>query len=393
MRVCPHRIEGRVGLHAVELDYVAVLNERQYADLRVAFAGSRDQRPMSHLGHETIRGLLVGRVVGTRKHALSLPDNAAVTDTAVRRPPAASVVGDKVVETQGLSKVYGKTITAVDRLDLNVYRGEVYGFLGPNGAGKTTTIRMLLGLIHPSSGSANVMGAAPGTPASLIKVGAIVETPAFYPYMSGRDNLRLLAMYCGVPMARVDATLDLVELTPRGRHKFSTYSLGMKQRLGIAAALLKEPDLLILDEPTNGLDPQGMADVRNLIIELGKGQRTVFISSHLLGEVELMCTRVGVIKKGKIVAEGTIDELRGAATLTVRGTPADLANTVLVKDIGAENVTSLGDGSFSLKVDARRTAEINQHLVQAGVAVTELHMDERSLEDIFMELTGTEGGL
>jgi ABC-2 type transport system ATP-binding protein len=303
------------------------------------------------------------------------------------------VRGDKVVETKGLSKVYGKTITAVDRLDLDVYRGEVYGFLGPNGAGKTTTIRMLLGLIHPSSGTAQVMGAAPGTPNSLIKVGAIVETPAFYPYMSGRDNLRLLAMYCGVSMTRVDATLEQVELTPRAKHKFSTYSLGMKQRLGIAAALLKEPDLLILDEPTNGLDPQGMADVRNLIIELGKGQRTVLISSHLLSEVELMCTRVGVIKKGKIVAEGTIDELRGAATLTVRGTPADLAKTILVQDVGAENVAELGDGSFSLKVDARRTAEINTHLVQAGVAVSELHMDERSLEDIFMELTGTEGGL
>ena len=194
-------------------------------------------------------------------------------------------------------------------------------------------------------------------------------------------------------MSRVDETLAQVELTPRARHRFSTYSLGMKQRLGIAAALLKEPDLLILDEPTNGLDPQGMADVRNLIIELGKGQRTVLISSHLLGEVEVMCTRIGVIKKGKIVAEGTIDELRGAATLTVRGTPADLAKTVLVKDAGAENVTALGDGAFSLKVDLQRTAEINQHLVQAGVAVTELHADERSLEDIFMELTGTEGGL
>ena len=316
-----------------------------------------------------------------------------MTDTSVRRPPAASLLGDKVVETQGLSKIYGRTITAVDRLDLDVYRGEVYGFLGPNGAGKTTTLRMLLGLIRPTAGTARVMGAAPGTPASLVKVGAIVETPAFYPYMSGRDNLRLLAFYCGVPMTRVDATLEQVELTPRARHKYSTYSMGMKQRLGIAATLLKEPDLLILDEPTNGLDPQGMADVRNLIIELGKGKRTVLISSHLLSEVELMCTRIGVIKKGKIVAEGTIDELRGAATLTVRGTPADLAKTVLSTDVGAENVTPLGDGSFSLRVDAQRTAEINQHLVQAGVAVTELHMDERSLEDIFMELTGTEGGL
>jgi ABC-type multidrug transport system ATPase subunit len=317
-----------------------------------------------------------------------------MTDTAVRRPPAASLLaGDKVVETNRLTKRYGTIVTAVDNLDLSVYRGEVYGFLGPNGAGKTTTLRMLLGLIRPTMGSAKVMGAEPGTPASLTKVGAIVETPAFYPYMSGYDNLRLLATYCGVPVSRVDATLEQVELTPRARHKFSTYSLGMKQRLGIAAALLKEPDLLILDEPTNGLDPQGMADVRNLIIELGKGQRTVLISSHLLGEVELMCTRIGVIKKGKIVAEGTIDELRGAETLTVRGTPVEVARTVLIADAGAENVTEMADGAFSLKVDLKRTAEINKHLVYAGVAVTDIHPDQQSLEDIFMELTGTEGGL
>jgi ABC-type multidrug transport system ATPase subunit len=316
-----------------------------------------------------------------------------VINVGMRRPPPPGVARDKVVETTGLTKVYGKDIIAVDRLDLSVYRGEVYGFLGPNGAGKTTTLRMLLGLIRPTIGGAKVMGAEPGSPESLVKVGAIVETPAFYPYMSGYDNLRLLAIYCGVPMSRVDATLEQVELTPRARHKFSTYSMGMKQRLGIAAALLKEPDLLILDEPTNGLDPQGMADVRNLIIELGKGERTVLISSHLLGEVELMCTRVGVIRKGKIVAEGTIDELKGAATLTVRGTPAELARTVLVADAGAENVRNLDDGVFSLKVELSRAAEINQHLVQAGVAVSELHADERSLEEIFMELTGTEGGL
>jgi ABC-type multidrug transport system ATPase subunit len=298
-----------------------------------------------------------------------------------------------VVETRGLTKHYGKSIVAVDGLELNVNRGEVYGFLGPNGAGKTTTLRMLLGLIRPTAGTARVVGAEPGSPASLIKVGAIVETPAFYPYLTGYDNLRLLAIYCGVPLKRVDSTLEEVELTPRARHKFSTYSMGMKQRLGVAAALLKEPELLILDEPTNGLDPQGMADVRNLIISLGKGHRTVLVSSHLLGEVEQMCTRIGVIRKGKLVAEGTIDELRGAATLTVRAAPADKAREVLEKGSGAENVKVIADGSFSLKVDLRHTAEINRQLVEAGVAVTELHANERSLEDIFMELTGTEGGL
>jgi len=316
-----------------------------------------------------------------------------IVDAPIRRPPPAGVGGEKVVETHGLTKRYGTGLIAVDALDLNVYRGEVYGFLGPNGAGKTTTLRMLLGLIRPTSGGAKIVGAAPGSPASLAKVGAIVETPAFYPYMSGYDNLRLLAIYCGVAHSRVDATLAEVDLTPRAHHKFSTYSLGMKQRLGIAAALLKEPELLILDEPTNGLDPQGMADVRNLIIELGKGDRTVLISSHLLGEVELMCTRVGVIRKGKIVAEGTVDQLRGAATLTVRGTPEATTKEILIAEAGADNVTSLGDAGFSLVIDLQRTAEINRHLVQAGVAVTELHADERSLEDVFMELTGTEGGL
>jgi ABC-type multidrug transport system ATPase subunit len=297
-----------------------------------------------------------------------------------------------MVETRGLTKHYGNGIVAVDQLDMVVRRGEVYGFLGPNGAGKTTTLRMLLGLIRPTAGSAVVSGAEPGTPASLARVGAIVEAPAFYPYLSGRNNLRVLAIYCGVPESRVAAALDQVELTPRADHKFSTYSMGMKQRLGIAAALIKEPELLILDEPTNGLDPQGMADVRKLITDLGKGDRTVLISSHLLGEVEQMCTRIGVIRKGRLVAEGTIDELRGAATLTVRAEPAATVVKVLAEQAGADNVHVTVGGAFSIKVDLKRTAEINRLLVQAGVDVTELRASERSLEDVFMELTGTVSG-
>lgn len=302
------------------------------------------------------------------------------------------MAAETVVQTHGLTKHYGP-ILAVDRLDLTVRRGEVYGFLGPNGAGKTTTLRMLLGLILPSAGSATVAGAAPGTPQSLVKVGAIVETPAFYPYLSGYDNLRVLATYCGVPEKRIGAALDQVELTPRARSRFSTYSMGMKQRLGIAAALIKEPELLILDEPTNGLDPQGMADVRNLIVALGQGERTVLVSSHLLGEVEQMCTRIGVIQKGRLVAEGTIDELRGAATLTIRAAPAEQAMNLLAAEAGADNVKRLDDGTFNLNVDLTRAAELNRKLVQAGVEVSELHASERSLEQIFMELTGTESGL
>jgi len=300
---------------------------------------------------------------------------------------------EPIVSTRGLTKHYGNGIVAVDSLNLNVRRGEVYGFLGPNGAGKTTTLRMLVGLIKPTSGSAMVAGAAPGSPASLSRVGAIIEAPAFYPYLSGYDNLRLIAIFCGVPVKRVDVALEEVELMPRKQHRFSTYSLGMKQRLGIAAALIKEPDILILDEPTNGLDPQGMVDVRKLIIDLGKGERTVLVSSHLLGEVEQMCTRIGVIQKGRFVAEGTIDELRGAATLTVRAEPAAAAASVLNGEVGPENVKLLQDGSYSVKVDLKRTAEINRRLVQAGADVTELRATERSLEDVFMELTGTEAGL
>jgi ABC-type multidrug transport system ATPase subunit len=302
------------------------------------------------------------------------------------------MAGEKVVETVGLTKHYGGGIVAVQSLDLNVYRGEVYGFLGPNGAGKTTTLRMLLGLIRPTAGKATVVGASPGSPHSLAKVGAIVETPAFYPYLSGYDNLRVIAGLSGAPASRIGAALDQVELTPRAKHKFSTYSMGMKQRLGVASALLKEPELLILDEPTNGLDPQGMADMRNLIIQLGQGQRTVLISSHLLNEVELMCTRVGVIQKGKMVAEGTVDELRGAARLTVRADPIERARALLEGELGAENVTAQEDGTLSLKVDLARTAEINRTLVQAGLAVTELKATTQSLEEVFMELTGTEGG-
>jgi len=297
-----------------------------------------------------------------------------------------------MVQTRALSKRYGNDILAVDQLNLNVNKGEVYGFLGPNGAGKTTTLRMLVGLIRPTAGSATVAGHAPGEPAGMARIGAIIETPAFYPYLTGWDNLKVIADYCGVPESRLGDALEQVELTPRARTKFGTYSMGMKQRLGVAAALIKEPDLLILDEPTNGLDPQGMIDMRNLIVELGKGSRTVLVSSHLLGEVEQMCTRIGVIQKGRLVAEGTIDDLRGATTLSVRADPVPHAQEVLTRMLGADSV-SQADGVFNLKVDPARAAEVNRELVTAGVAVSELVAGQKSLEEIFIELTGTEGGL
>ena len=195
-------------------------------------------------------------------------------------------VAEHPIETRDLTKIYGKNVRAVDRLNLTVRRGEVYGFLGPNGAGKTTTLRMLLGLVHTTSGSASVLGRAPGDPEGLVRVGAMVEEPAFYPYLSGEDNLRVVARYAGFSEDGIEPLLDAVDLLDRGGDRFKTYSQGMRQRLGVAAALLKDPELLILDEPTNGLDPAGMADMRSLIRRLGSGDRTVLLSSHMLGEVQ-----------------------------------------------------------------------------------------------------------
>jgi len=295
------------------------------------------------------------------------------------------------VETHGLSKRYSTGVMAVNDLTLLVKTGEVYGFLGPNGAGKTTTLRMLSGLLHPTSGTAIVAGAAPGSPASLARMGAMVETPAFYPYLSGRDNLRVVARYAGISSSRIDPVLKQVDLTDRERYKFRTYSTGMKQRLGVAAALLKDPDLLILDEPTSGLDPQGTVEMRTLIGDLRREGRTVLLSSHLLNEVELTCDRVGVIAKGKLVAEGTVDELRsrsGGRTLLIRATPLEQARRLLESLLKPDQVKVVDD-AIVLSVDPSQAASINRRLVADGVDVSELRVAEQSLEAVFLELTET----
>ena len=303
-----------------------------------------------------------------------------------RESPETSV--ETLVETSGLTKRYGSKITAVDDLDLYVRRGEVYGFLGPNGAGKTTTLRMLLGLIKPSSGTASVLGRTPGAPQTLERVGALVESPAFYPYLSGRDNLRVMASYSGASKNRISEVLETVELSGRAKDKFKKYSLGMKQRLGVAAALLKDPELLILDEPTNGLDPKGMADMRTLIKRLGQGERTVLLSSHMLGEVEQICDRVGVIRGGGLVAEGTVSELRGREEVIVRAEPVDKARSIVEKLPGVEEVR-VSDGALHVAADTE-AAEVNAKLVEAGVRVSELQVAGQSLEEVFLELTGEE---
>src|SRR4051812_1360276 len=219
-------------------------------------------------------------------------------------------MSETVVATDRLTKRYGDRL-AVDSVSLTVRRGEVYGFLGPNGAGKTTTLRMLLGLVRPSAGRASVLGAAPGSRAAVTGTGALVEGPGFYPYLSGRDNLRVMARYRSLPEAAVDAALERVDLSGRGRDAFTSYSLGMKQRLGVASALLGEPELLVLDEPTNGLDPAGMADMRRLVVEVAAGGQTGLLSSHLLTEGQEICDRVRVIHGGRLLAQGTVAELPG----------------------------------------------------------------------------------
>jgi ABC-2 type transport system ATP-binding protein len=300
------------------------------------------------------------------------------------------MTADWVIDTKALTKRFGHRVLAVDDLTLRVRSGEVYGFVGPNGAGKTTTLRMLLGLVRPSSGSASVLGHPPGSREALARVGAMVEAAAFYPFLSGGDNLRVMARHAGVPVARIDVALGRVGLAPRAEDDFSTYSTGMKQRLGLAAALLKDPQVLILDEPTNGLDPEGIAEMRALLRSLGRGDRTVLLSSHLMTEVEHICDRVGVIHRGRLVAEGTLDELRGGPELRVRAMPVDRARELVATLPGVEGMR-VADGVLMLTADPRRAGEINRQLLDRGLEVSELTPVQATLEEVFLGLVREEG--
>jgi ABC-type multidrug transport system ATPase subunit len=296
-----------------------------------------------------------------------------------------------VVQTKDLTKRYGtgdSTRLAVDRVSMTVRRGEVYGFLGPNGAGKTTTLRMVLGLIRPTAGSATVLGQRAGGPATTARIGALIEGPGFYPYLSGRDNLRTMARYRGLSDTVADAALSRVGLGDRGKDKFKSYSLGMKQRLGVAAALMGDPDVIVLDEPTNGLDPAGMADMRALIVDLAKGGQTVLLSSHLLAEVEEICDRVGVIAGGTLLVESTVSALRGGRRLRIVATPVDRALAVAMRFAG-EDAVQLEHDAVLVDVPAERTPELVRALVTEGADVHEATMTERTLEDVFFEMTDT----
>jgi ABC-type multidrug transport system ATPase subunit len=292
-------------------------------------------------------------------------------------------MNELVLETTQLTKRYDDRL-AVDRIDMTVRAGEVYGFLGPNGAGKTTTLRMALGLVRPTAGSARVLGRAAGDPTATARIGALIEGPGFYPYLSGRANLQVMARYRGLADSVVASALARVGLTDRAGDRFRAYSLGMKQRLGVAAALMGDPELIVLDEPTNGLDPGGMADMRALIVELAKGGQTVVLSSHLLAEVEEICDRVGVISRGRLLTEATVAELRGGRRLRIVATPVDRALAVAM---GFTEGVQLEGDAVLLDLPAERTPEVVRALVAADLDLHEAVVTERTLEEVFFEMT------
>lgn len=299
---------------------------------------------------------------------------------------------EKVIEVQGLTKQF-KDVLAVNNLDLNVYKGDVFGFLGPNGAGKSTTIRMLLSLIKPTGGSIKIFGKPLDKDRKEIlrKIGAIVEKPDFYLYLPAYKNLEILGKVSGTDVSRkrIMEILELVGLEKRYKSKVKTFSHGMKQRLGIAQALLHDPDLIILDEPTTGLDPQGMKEIRDLIIHLSKDRgKTIFLSSHILPEVELVANRMIIISKGTTKVEGTVSDLLNSDKLKVtvqvdnKGLAANLINNSSWKEKLTGMVNS--DLFFSLKKD--EISELNKYLVQNDVLVSGL-IPMRSLEDYFLAIT------
>jgi len=301
-------------------------------------------------------------------------------------------VTETVIVTQDLTKRYG-VIHAVDNLNLSVPRGTVFGFHGPNRAGKTTTIRLLLGLVYPTAGRAQVLGHDIRTErdAFLPQVGALVESPAYYPYLSGRTNLRILGHTGGYhEEKRIDEVLDIVGLADRQHDKVRTYSLGMKQRLAVAATLLNRPQLLFLDEPTNGLDPAGQAEMRELVRALGKAGHTVFLSSHLLHEVEQVCDSVAIINKGQLIAQGSVAELLNQQpTLRIEADPVDQARAIVGRVVGVDARVE-DNGRIIVEAERERAPEIVKALSDAGVRVYQIVATRPSLEEFFLRITGAD---
>ncbi|MFW6204993.1 MAG: ATP-binding cassette domain-containing protein [Actinomycetota bacterium] len=310
-------------------------------------------------------------------------------------PAAEHAAGTPAVRTEALTKRFPGGQVAVDSLQLTVPAGSVFGFLGPNGSGKTTTIRMLLGLVAPTAGEIDLLGRRMPDHAGAVlpRVGALIEGPAFHPYLSGRDNLlRLDAADRTVPgrgaRRRIDEALDRVGLAAAAGKRYRAYSLGMRQRLGLAAALLRPRELLVLDEPTNGLDPQGTREVRSIIRDVGAGGTTVFVSSHLLAEVEQVCSHVGVLSHGRLVFSGELGELRQAAGTRVRvdtSRPAAAAAVLHRAGTGEPAIRANGVVADLREVAGERLVEL---LVAEGVPVRQFVLEQPDLEDVFVELTG-----
>ena len=305
-------------------------------------------------------------------------------------PPGSSLA----VSTDGLTKRFGDR-TVVDGVNLAIPRGSVCGFVGPNGAGKTTTLRMLLGLIRPTSGRGSILGGSLTDPASYLhKVGALIESPAFYPQLSGRDNLKALTRLGQIPAAVIDPALERTGMTARAGDKYRSYSLGMKQRLGIAAALLPSPELLILDEPTNGLDPAGIVEMRGLIRSFADDGITVLVSSHLISEIEQVCDHVVMIRGGRLVHQGPVAGLAAGRRPDVVVAPehaADLARLARVLEVNGLSVAaSPADGTVVVSASGRSAADLNRLAAGDGITLRQISERSHSLEDVFFQLTGTD---
>lgn len=304
-----------------------------------------------------------------------------------------------IIETEGLSKRYtalrGDGTLAVDRLSVQVEAGQVYGFLGPNGSGKTTTIGMLLGIINSTGGSFRLFGGE--TPAELHaarqRIGATLEYPNFYPYLSCRDNLRVVARVKGSDEADIAEVLDIVGLASRRKTKFKACSLGMKQRLALAATMIGDPELIILDEPANGLDPAGQREIRDIIRELASRGKTIFLSSHMLHEVERTCTHVAIIETGRLVREGSVDDLTSARTVAAVGADGDIETLrQAVSEFEGAGHTRVEDGRVLVQIGGAGLSELNRFLAGRGIYASHLSLERQSLEDAFMEITGTPEG-
>lgn len=299
-----------------------------------------------------------------------------------------------VIRTHELTKRFGRTL-AVDRISLTVGRGQVFGFLGPNGSGKTTTIGMLVGILRPTAGSFELFGegSREGRLRARKRIGATLERPNFYPYLSGVDNLRLVARVKGVGKAEIDEALDRVGLGRHGKRKFKAYSLGMKQRLALAATMLGDPELVILDEPANGLDPEGMREIREIIRALAARGATIFLSSHLLWEVERTCTHVAILRKGRIVRQASVEEITRTGTMAgLRG--GDGVEPERLRALVAEYPATVtarvreDDGAVVAELRDDDLASLNRWVAERGIYLDHLAREQRSLEDVFMEVTG-----